>query len=119
MIKKIGRNEPCPCGSGKKYKKCCLGTRKDPLLKVQKHMVKCAVCEKNFDRSLKGTFQSRKRQGRRIYFCPDCNLNLGCSVCKKKLGSTPFELWSCSECGGVTIVCEDCIERGESPKSHH
>jgi len=22
--KKIGRNEPCPCGSGKKYKKCCL-----------------------------------------------------------------------------------------------
>ena len=23
--KKIGRNEPCPCGSGKKYKKCCGG----------------------------------------------------------------------------------------------
>lgn len=23
-IKKIGRNEPCPCGSGKKYKKCCI-----------------------------------------------------------------------------------------------
>ena len=22
---KIGRNDPCPCGSGKKYKKCCLG----------------------------------------------------------------------------------------------
>ena len=21
--KKIGRNEPCPCGSGKKYKNCC------------------------------------------------------------------------------------------------
>lgn len=21
---KIGRNEPCPCGSGKKYKKCCI-----------------------------------------------------------------------------------------------
>ena len=21
--KKIGRNEPCPCSSGKKYKKCC------------------------------------------------------------------------------------------------
>ena len=27
--KKIGRNDPCPCGSGKKYKKCCL--RKDSL----------------------------------------------------------------------------------------
>ncbi|MFX1323721.1 MAG: anaerobic sulfatase maturase [Promethearchaeota archaeon] len=23
--KKIGRNSPCPCGSGKKYKDCCLG----------------------------------------------------------------------------------------------
>ena len=22
---KVGRNEPCPCGSGKKYKKCCGG----------------------------------------------------------------------------------------------
>ena len=21
--KKFGRNDPCPCGSGKKYKKCC------------------------------------------------------------------------------------------------
>lgn len=21
---KIGRNDPCPCGSGKKYKHCCL-----------------------------------------------------------------------------------------------
>jgi preprotein translocase subunit SecA len=21
--KKVGRNEPCPCGSGKKYKHCC------------------------------------------------------------------------------------------------
>lgn len=21
--KKIGRNAPCPCGSGKKYKQCC------------------------------------------------------------------------------------------------
>ncbi len=23
---KIGRNDPCPCGSGKKYKKCCLAS---------------------------------------------------------------------------------------------
>ncbi|WP_098438981.1 SEC-C metal-binding domain-containing protein [Bacillus sp. es.034] len=21
---KVGRKDPCPCGSGKKYKKCCL-----------------------------------------------------------------------------------------------
>ena len=23
QVKKIGRNDPCPCGSGKKYKQCC------------------------------------------------------------------------------------------------
>jgi uncharacterized protein YecA (UPF0149 family) len=23
-VPKIGRNEPCPCGSGRKYKKCCM-----------------------------------------------------------------------------------------------
>jgi len=23
QVEKIGRNDPCPCGSGKKYKKCC------------------------------------------------------------------------------------------------
>lgn len=21
---RVGRNEPCPCGSGKKFKKCCI-----------------------------------------------------------------------------------------------
>ena len=25
----VGRNDPCPCGSGKKYKKCCLGKERD------------------------------------------------------------------------------------------
>ena len=30
-MKKIGRNEPCPCGSGKKYKKCCLNASKFPI----------------------------------------------------------------------------------------
>lgn len=26
---KVGRNDPCPCGSGKKYKKCCIGKVND------------------------------------------------------------------------------------------
>jgi methionyl aminopeptidase len=29
---RIGRNDPCPCGSGRKYKKCCLG--KGDTLKI-------------------------------------------------------------------------------------
>ncbi|MBO4229401.1 MAG: SEC-C domain-containing protein [Clostridia bacterium] len=28
--KKVGRNDPCPCGSGKKYKKCCGFNPADP-----------------------------------------------------------------------------------------
>jgi hypothetical protein len=28
---KIGRNELCPCGSGKKYKKCCMDKPKPPI----------------------------------------------------------------------------------------
>ena len=24
LFQKVGRNDPCPCGSGKKYKKCCM-----------------------------------------------------------------------------------------------
>ena len=27
ISKKVGRNDPCPCGSGKKYKKCCGSNR--------------------------------------------------------------------------------------------
>ncbi|OED44518.1 hypothetical protein AB833_01470 [Chromatiales bacterium (ex Bugula neritina AB1)] len=27
----VGRNDPCPCGSGKKYKKCCLNASRGPL----------------------------------------------------------------------------------------
>jgi len=23
VIPKVGRNDPCPCGNGKKFKKCC------------------------------------------------------------------------------------------------
>ncbi|HFS85498.1 MAG TPA: hypothetical protein ENK72_02650 [Epsilonproteobacteria bacterium] len=26
VAEKAGRNDPCPCGSGKKYKKCCLNS---------------------------------------------------------------------------------------------
>lgn len=29
-VDKIGRNDPCPCGSGLKYKKCCIGKKDIP-----------------------------------------------------------------------------------------
>jgi hypothetical protein len=24
LLEKLGRNDPCPCGSGKRFKRCCL-----------------------------------------------------------------------------------------------
>lgn len=35
-FKKIGRNEKCPCGSGKKYKNCCMNTGKYECLVEKK-----------------------------------------------------------------------------------
>jgi len=35
---KVGRNDPCPCGSGKKFKKCCLGQE------WKREMVTCSLC---------------------------------------------------------------------------
>jgi len=31
----VGRNDPCPCGSGLKYKKCCLGRERQPEQDLQ------------------------------------------------------------------------------------
>jgi hypothetical protein len=30
-LRNVGRNDPCPCGSGKKFKKCCLNSAADSL----------------------------------------------------------------------------------------
>ncbi|WP_158737985.1 SEC-C metal-binding domain-containing protein [Alteribacillus sp. YIM 98480] len=46
---KIGRNDPCPCGSGKKYKKCCAGKvtsltySKEEILYVQQSIYNYVV----------------------------------------------------------------------------
>ena len=29
---KVGRNDPCPCGSGKKFKKCCIDKGSSPKI---------------------------------------------------------------------------------------
>jgi tetratricopeptide (TPR) repeat protein len=34
---KIGRNQPCPCGSGKKYKRCCLSKDQASRVAAARH----------------------------------------------------------------------------------
>jgi len=40
-----GRNDPCPCGSGKKYKKCCLGREKTNQLSSLTDDVFAGLCQ--------------------------------------------------------------------------
>lgn len=42
MNEKIGRNDPCPCGSGKKYKACC-ALKKQPATGLGKLKFKAKV----------------------------------------------------------------------------
>lgn len=50
MSDQVGRNDPCPCGSGKKYKHCCL---KDPKLFGFKSSLSPAQYEKKYGIRLK------------------------------------------------------------------
>ena len=34
-MQKVGRNDPCPCGSGKKFKKCCEMNQKHKKISAQ------------------------------------------------------------------------------------
>jgi tetratricopeptide (TPR) repeat protein len=63
---KSGRNEPCPCGSGKKYKQCCLARddateAKAPSVTAQAehhlphhHPRFCKNCNANIDNAARG-----------------------------------------------------------------
>ena len=62
MVKKVRRNAPCPCGSGLKYKKCCLGTERLVDERVKE------IYAKNFNIKLKEEedVEAIKRAGKKI-----------------------------------------------------
>ena len=37
---RVGRNDPCPCGSGLKYKKCCLANKQPEPIDIKAHYLK-------------------------------------------------------------------------------
>lgn len=49
-MSKIGRNDPCPCGSGKKYKKCCLS--KDEVVRAKELVSVSEMSDTELDRFL-------------------------------------------------------------------
>lgn len=51
----VGRNDPCPCGSGKKYKKCCLPKQQpvvDPVDAISQNAV-TAIKAKRYEEAEK------------------------------------------------------------------
>jgi hypothetical protein len=57
---KIGRNDPCSCGSGKKYKKCCGSVAGEPPLHgISQHELNLKVSEMHAMMA-----QREKQQGR-------------------------------------------------------
>jgi len=53
MNKDISRNDPCPCGSGKKYKKCCMPKEDTANLGTFKYEKKLAVRSSAVEKMLK------------------------------------------------------------------
>ena len=47
----VGRNDPCPCGSGKKFKKCCLNLQIPYELSSGLHRIDPQVQESTFEHS--------------------------------------------------------------------
>ena len=65
---KIGRNELCPCGSGKKYKKCCLGKpNPNPNRRlISRHLAKLLTYEEVDEMSTEDIVQRLESMGIRF-----------------------------------------------------
>ena len=63
-VHKVGRNEPCPCGSGKKYKFCCLNKPSSPLDVIEPALER-ETCLKEYP------YLGEEREEGRIYL-KDC-----------------------------------------------
>lgn len=60
---KPGRNDPCPCGSGKKYKKCCLAieeaAEREQLVKAEAKRAESAAAHRMHLREVRAAIAAR------------------------------------------------------------
>ena len=83
---KIGRNDPCPCGSGKKYKQCCL---KKETISIEQ-LIRDAVSAKGYDEKFADTLCNLNRYMQRKQWWGACHAS--CSalyVALSELGYSP------------------------------
>lgn len=108
--RKIGRNEPCPCGSGKKYKKCCLNIRVSIQLNQLSKYINFANTDlthlKSAVKPLKIIHNIRKENSKILKkFCPHFKIVNNIGNCKKF--TVICKSWECD----YLINCkEDCIK---------
>ncbi len=57
----VGRNEPCPCGSGQKYKRCCDGKESRQRTMVSKGLIAVVILLVGF--AAVGVFMSMRSDG--------------------------------------------------------
>lgn len=71
---KIGRNQPCPCGSGKKYKHCCLSARREgqPLADMEQLKISLLAEIEKVQQAAADKKESLRELGVFIFFS-DCN----------------------------------------------
>jgi len=57
---KIGRNDPCPCGSGRKYKRCCIGKDQVPQVNLAQRYKRDYQIKLKSDRDIEGIRRAGK-----------------------------------------------------------
>lgn len=83
---KIGRNDPCPCGSGKKYKNCCL--RKEKMSIPDR--IKQAVKESGYNEDIGNVLANMYRYMERKQWWGACHASCAALyVCLSELGYKP------------------------------
>ena len=83
---KIGRNDPCPCGSGKKYKNCCL--RKETMSIPDR--IKQAVTESGYNEDIGNVLANMYRYMERKQWWGACHASCAALyVCLSELGYKP------------------------------
>ena len=90
---KVGRNDPCPCGSGRKYKKCCLGkdapgatTAVPDLPKTMITAAEASLQQRLIEFSTQSRFRPHFEQALQIFFSERDTLAGDASPSKAEFG---------------------------------
>lgn len=95
--KKLGRNESCHCGSGIKYKKCCLN---EDIEKKGKPMKVDELWEEGYFAETLSSDEIKQKQ-RTIHMKHDEEMNYDCKKCKIKISAHNKD-WHAG-------LCDDCF----------